>query len=232
MAKGKADVGWGEFDEYEQRLAATREARMAYFRTLGEPDAEVWAPPVNPTFLGGPSWPIRPAWQRIRAGGQTTIASSGLSDPYCDDDVPNLGFGIETAVATADELPDDLRASWLLDIAQAVSEQAVADGQFHLRHARFGLFLFGVRMEASGSWRPFVDAEGYCGLLLGQSVPGLNPTIRLPAGDAVLLTAKLLTPAEYVYAATNGPEGARRLGELFARDGSHHLSSRRRTSVL
>jgi hypothetical protein len=227
-----ADVAWGESDKYSQLLHATGEARRSCFRTLGEPDADVWAPPINPALMGGPAWPTRPAWQRIRDGERTTIASSGLSDPFPDADGPNVGFGVETAVATTDALPADLRPSWRLDIAQAVSDQAAADGRFHLRQAKFGLFLFGVRMAASEFWRPFADAEGYCGFLLGQSVPGLNPTIRLPAGDAVLLLAKLLTPAEYEYAAAEGPEGAKHLGELFARDGSYHLSSRGRVSVI
>ncbi|VTR99418.1 suppressor of fused domain protein [Tuwongella immobilis] len=227
-----AEESWGMSDEYERLLDATGEARMAYFRTLGVPDADVWAPLVTPAFMGGPAWPTRPAWQRIRVGERTTIASSGLSDPFSDEDGPNVGFGVEMAVASTEPLPTDLRPSWLLDLAQAVSDQAAADGRFQLRHAKFGLFLFGVRMAASDFWRPFADAKGYCGLLLGQSVPRLDPTIRLPTGEAVLLTAKLLTRSEYEFAASAGPEGAQRLGELFAQDGSHHLSSLQRASVI
>src|SRR4051812_34465734 len=101
-----ADVSWGESEEYSRLLDATGEARRDYFRTLGELDEDVWAPLLNPAFTGGPAWPTRPEWQRIRDGERTTIASSGLSDPFPDDG-PNVGFGVETAVATTDALPAD-----------------------------------------------------------------------------------------------------------------------------
>jgi hypothetical protein len=36
----------------------------AYFRMLGEPDADVWMPLINPAFQGGSSWPTRSAATR------------------------------------------------------------------------------------------------------------------------------------------------------------------------
>ncbi len=226
-----ADVSWGESEEYERSIDAAGAARLAYFRTLGEPDADVWFPLINPAFQGGPAWPTRPAWQRIRSGGQTIIASSGLTDPLADADGPNIGFGVELAVATADEMPADLRPSWLLELAQTVSDQAAADGRFHLRHARFGVFLFGVR-GASDLFRGWLDDTGTMGLLVGVPLPGVSTTIPLPAGPATLLAAKLLTPAEYGFVAVRGLEGAQQLVGRFAQDGTHHLSSLGRASVV
>jgi hypothetical protein len=226
-----ADVAWGESDGYERAIAAAGEARLAYFRTLGEPDADVWFPLINPAFRGGPAWPTRPAWQRIRAGGRTIITSSGLTDPLAEADGPNVGFGVEVAVATADEVPVDLRPSWLLDLAQAVSHQAAEDGRFHLRHAKFGAFLFGVR-GASDVFRGWVDGGGTMGFLVGVPLPGASTAIPLPAGTAALLIAKLLTPAEYGYVAARGPDGAEHLVEAFGRDGTHHLSSLTRASAV
>jgi len=58
-------------------------------------------------------------------------------------------------------------------------------------------------------------------------LPILNAvsTFALPAGNSTLLTAKLLTPAEYGYVAALGLEGAQHLAELFRQNGTHHLSS-------
>ena len=226
-----ADGSWGESEEYERSIDAAGAARQAYFRALGEPDADVWFPLINPAVRGGPAWPTRPAWQRIRGSGQTVIASSGLTDPFADADGPNVGFGVDLAVATADEMPADLRPSWLLELAQTVSHQAAADGRFHLRHARFGVFLFGVR-GASDLFRGWLDDTGTMGFLIGVPPPGASTTIPLPAGPATLLVAKLLTPAEYQFVAARGPEGAHQLVERFAQSGTHHLSSPGRASVV
>lgn len=226
-----ANVSWGESEEYEPAIAAASEARLTYFRTLGEPDPDVWFPLVNPAFQGGPAWPTRPAWQRIRAGGHTIIASSGLTDPFADADGPNTGFGVEVAVATADVMPEDPRPSWLLELAQTVSHQAAEDGRFHLRHAKFGVFLFGVR-GASDAFREWLDDTGTMGFLVGLPLPGGSTTIPLPAGSAALLVAKLLTPAEYGFVTARGLDGAKQLVEAFERDGTQHLSSLARSSAV
>ena len=63
-------------------------------------------------------------------------------------------------------------------------------------------------------------------------VGGISATIVLPAGIATLLMAKLLTPAEYGFVAAHGESGAQTLIERFQRDGTRHLSSLRRRSVV
>src|SRR5262249_15258417 len=146
-------------------------------------------------------------------------------------DGPNVGLGVEVAVATADEMPADLRPTWLLELAQAVSHQAAEDGRFHLRHAKFGVFLFGVR-GASDRFRGWLDDTGTMGFLVGVPMPGASTTIPLPAGAATLLAAKLLTPAEYGFVAARGLDGAHELVERFAQTGTHHLSSLGRASVF
>jgi hypothetical protein len=231
MKDNKRPLPWGLSKEYERLVTATGKARLRYFRTLGEPDVDVWAPVINPIFQGGPAWPTRPAWQPIRNGNQTLIASSGLSDPSGDAEAPNLGFGIETIVTTTDAVGENLHHSWAFELARMISHHAAADGRFDLRHAKFGLFLFGVP-TAIDDYRDLADEEGYLGFLLGLPIPGVSMTFSLPSGTATLLTAKVLTRVEYRYAAGHGPEGSQRLGELFQQDGSHHVSSLERSSVV
>ena len=230
MAEEKARP-WGQSAAYDELLAATEKARLAYFRTLGTPDGDVWGPIVNPIFQGGPAWPTRPGWQRIRNGEQTLIVSSGLSDPLAHEEGPNVGYALETLVATAEPVPDYLPGSWLWDLACTVSHHAAEDEQINLRYAKYGLFLFGARM-ATDDYQKFTDDEGYVGFLLGMPIPGASHTFALPAGEAVLITAKLLTRPEYEYAAAHGIEGIRRLGEQFTQDGSHYLSSLSRPSII
>jgi len=131
-------TSWGLSDEYGRLVDKTGEARLEFFRTLGEPDEDVWFPIINPAFQGGPAWPTRPAWHRIRATSQTIVSSSGLSDPIDEFDGPNIGYGVETALATTDDIPDPLNASWLMELTQAISHQAAVDDKFYARAERFG----------------------------------------------------------------------------------------------
>jgi hypothetical protein len=154
-----------------------------------------------------------------------------LTDPFADDDALNIGFGVEVAFATTDELPTDLRHSWLMELTQGVSHKAAEDGRFHLRHAKFGVFLFSVRIE-SETYRDWVDDNSTMGFLVGVPVPGVSNQIALPSGTAVFLMSKLLTPAEFHFVAAQGLDGARELVQRFERDGTYHLSLLTRASVV
>ena len=224
-------TSWATSHEYAHLTEATAQARLSYFRALGEPDKDVWSPTAVPDVPGGPVWPGRPAWRRIRSGKHTIVSSSGLSDPGAAVGRPNLGFGVEVALATADEIPEQLHPSWLLDLTVAVSNQAAVDRRFYLRAEKFGIFLFGAP-AAPAPYKGWLDASGTLGFLIGVPVPGVHATMRLPAGDAMFLMAKLLTPAEYEFVADKGLNGAKELVTRFGENGTHHLSSLQRGSVV
>lgn len=222
---------WGQSANYVCLAHAIALARLAFFRTLGKPDEQIWSPTVVPTTPAGPRWPRRPAWRRIRAGGQTIISSSGLTDPFEDGDEPNVGFAVEVAVATQDEIPEQLHPSWLLDLAVAVSNQAAVDGRFYLRAGKFGAFLFGAP-HAPAMYGDWLDRTGTLGFLVGVPIPDVSATMKLPMANAMFLMAKLLTPAEYEFIAQRGPQGARAVVERFSEDQTCHLSSLHRKSVV
>jgi hypothetical protein len=212
-------------DDREQLTNQTASFRNLYFASLGDCDGN-WTPIVNPRFNEGPIWPTRPGWQRIKDGQTTMIASSGLTD---------TGLGIETVIATNDKLPSDLMQmteTWLYHVAVAVSNAAV-DGRFALRYEKFGLFLFGVpyddQINVPSDWICYDDCIGF---LIGMSIPARPMTFQLPSGEARLLTAKLLTPAEYLFVADRGPGGAATLYDGFASDGSNYVSSIQRSSIV
>jgi hypothetical protein len=224
------DTPWGQSDDYRRLAEATSTARLEYFRTLGQPDQDAWLPAAVPEVPGGPVWPTRPAWRRIRDGKQTIVSSSGLTDPFGIHDGPNLGFGVEVALATTDEIPEKLHPSWLLDLTVAVSNQAAIDGRFYLRAAKFGVFLFGV--PGPKSYANWLDSSGTLGFLIGVPAPGVEPIMKLPVGSAAFLITKLLTPKEYEFVASRGLDGALKLVSLFDENGTHHLSSLNRPSVV
>ena len=122
-------------------------------------------------------------------------------------------------------------ATWFFRLSAAIATSAVADRQYAERLDRFGSFLIGLNHSCVDT-RDLVCNDGCLGFLMGISIPGTRMTLELPAGSATLLTAKLLTPGEYEFAVSHGPSGAEQLAELFAEQGSHHLSSPQRESVI
>jgi len=222
-----------DIDDLDELINQTSVARESYFSTLGEFSGS-WSSTGNPRPAGEPHWPTRPGWQRISVGESDMIVSSGLSDPWYESEAPNTGLGIETAIATTDPLPSDsfqAMGTWLFKLAAAIATSAVADQQYAARLERFGLFLIGLNHTCADTC-DLICGDGCLGILLGISIPSTEMTFELPAGTASLLTAKLLTSDEYEFAAAHGPDGAKRLAELFAEQGSHHLSSPQRESVV
>ena len=215
----------------EEFLQRTYQARDAYLRELGAVDDFVLAPLMNPAFMGGPAWPsLRQAWRVVRNGPRTIIVSDGLSDPFEDQPEPNAGFGLEFLGETADALPAQLGTSWLFDIVYGVSQQAAAHGGF--REFIDELGLLSTEVGAPGELKALAGPKGSVGVLLG-----LRPSVGraewdLPGGLVKVVTVKLLQPPELAYIIENGEAGRERLRELFAADGSHHLSSPSRPSVI
>jgi hypothetical protein len=168
----------------EAFLEATYQARDKFVTSLGVPNQDVLAPLINPTFLGGPSWPdLRQAWRVIRRGANTIIMSDGLSDPFSDMTEPNVGFGLEILAETSDSMPDELhhlRANWLFDLTYQVSQRCASHGAVRELIEEFGV----ISLEASMSEVPefFSTPSNYAGVLLGMTSPDLKCEFELPSG--------------------------------------------------
>jgi hypothetical protein len=202
---------------------------MYFFNSFGA-QAGVLSPLMNPILHGGPVWPIRPCWYCVTNDSKTTIFSHGLSDPFSAAEEPNIGLGIEIAVASEEQFGANWASSWLAEMAAEISNLAAQDKRFLLRFQKFGIFLMGFRTE----WKEFdhlLDSEGYVGTLLGLPLQN-SAEIPLPTGTAIVITAKLLTKQEYEYVAKNGLDGAQALAKLFKESGDDWLSSLNRASVV
>jgi hypothetical protein len=208
----------------QERLEATCSAREAYFQKLGEVSSDVWFHLINPTFMGGPSWPaLRQGWRSIRQGKHTIITSDGLSDPFDDDLTPNIGFGIEI-------LGEDLRASWLFHLVYQVSQNAANHGGFRQTIEKYKIFT--MEIASDGYMDDHQNEQGRVGLLLGLSDPELPVEAELPGGILRVISAKLLTVPELAYVAEHKQKGREHLCSLFEGDGSYHRSSLKRNSVI
>jgi hypothetical protein len=215
----------------EEFLQRTYQAREEYLRRLGTLDDLLLAPLINPGLQGGPVWPdLRESWRTVRNQGRTIIVSDGLSDPYKQESDPNVGLGIEILGATDDPLEDEVQSTWLFKLVYAVSQQAAAHGGF--RELIDELGLLSMELRAPSDMTSLATAKGHLGVLMGVQPPDFSTEWQLPAGLVKVITVKALHPSELACAAEKGDEGRKRLGDLFAADGSYHLSSLRRKSVI
>lgn len=215
----------------EAFLQATYKARDKFVRRLGVVNPDVLAPLVNPSFMGGPTWPdLRQAWRVIRNGTNTIVISDGLSDPFSDDEEPSAGFGIEVLAETPDRMPKQLQASWLFDLVYQVSQQCAAHGG--VRDLIDELGLLSLELPMSDALQPVATANNRAGVLLGLESPDLRSEFSLPAGSVRVVTAKLLWPSELDYAASKGKAGREKLAKRFAADGTHHRSSMSRKAAI
>lgn len=166
----------------EALLQRIYEARDKYCATLGEVSPDVLAPIVNPSFMGGPTWPnLRQAWQVIHRGSSTIIISDGLSDPFEDKDDPNTGFGLEILVESADSVPEEIHTSWLFKMVDQVSQQCAHHGGVRDLIDRAGLLslefpkssLLSLKTTTSSALEAAGTARGTVGVMLGVAPPGL-----------------------------------------------------------
>lgn len=207
------------------------DARERCANLLGTVDTDLLVPVINPSFRGGPQWPsFRQAWRKVRRNSRTLILSDGLSDPFQDDPWPNAGFGVELLVETSDDLAPDVQDSWLFALIYELSQQAAHNGNFREQSDQHTLFSMDI--TPPDGLEAFADAEGYVGVLLGMPAPEYELDWHTPGGLIRLVTAKLLFPQELALIIREGRKGREKLAELFSRDGTNHLSSLSRQSVV
>lgn len=229
----------------ERNREATYSAREAAWRSLGELHPDVMAPMLNPSLMGGPMWPdLRQACVMVqRPAGTTLFASDGLTDPYSltKEEAENPataafllkrnGLEAEVYLETPDAVPIDTWARhWgvqlVYQLAQFVA-QYPSFVTFLAKHALASIELYDVPVP--DEWR---NADGRVGVLVGLSAPDVPTTIELPISMGRLQSAKLLTPAELAHIVAHGEEGRSELVRLFTQQGSGHLSSLGRASVV
>ena len=220
-----------------QMLATACAARDAFYATLGDVDADVLAPLVNPAFMGGPRWPsLRQAWRVIRRADTIVIASDGLSDPFEDDDdvfVPRghlLEVCIEAPLSAFDG--GAVQASWLFDVIYQVSQNVADHGSIDLLVQRHG--SVSMALDVQDAPMGLEDENGQVGVLLAQGTATIPPSLATPYGAVMLLTVTVLQPAEmaHIGAAADKARSRRDLAAALAASPTGHLSVASRPAVI
>jgi len=218
-------------------LAMACAARDAFYATLGEVDADVLAPLVNPAFMGGPRWPsLRQAWRVIRRADSILIASDGLSDPFEDDDdvfVPRghlLEVCIEAPLSAFDG--GAVQASWLFDVIYQVSQNVADHGSIDLLVQRHG--SVSMALEVQDAPKGLEDENAQVGVLLAQGTATIPPSLATPYGAVMLLTATVLQPAEmaHIGEAADKAQSRRDLAAALGASPTGHWSVASRPAVI
>lgn len=218
-------------------LATACVARDAFYATLGEVDADVLAPLVNPAFMGGPRWPsLRQAWRVIRRADSILIASDGLSDPFEDDDdvfVPRghlLEVCIEAPLSAFDG--GAVQASWLFDVIYQVSQNVADHGSIDLLVQRHG--SVSMALDVQDAPKALEDENGQLGVLLVQGTATIPPSLGTPYGAVMLLTATVLQPAEmaHIGEAADKAQSRRDLAAALGASPTGHWSVASRPAVI
>lgn len=212
----------------------------------GEVDEHVIGHLVNPSFMGGPSWPAtRQAHVIVRrdGGGGLLLASDGLADPIeWDDAPPSNGFGAEVYAMTADTFEDTgttgLAGEWLGRVVMATSQIVAGNGPSFARMlAENGTLTVGFpNAQLPGEHgAKYMDEAGSLVVMLGLTGPEIPDSVDGPLSSIRLVNIKLLTAAEAAFCIEGGRGDGSARTELvtrFAAQGHVLWSSLYRPSVV
>jgi len=222
-------------DPNEQALLRTFDARSGFWRQVGELDPDVLSHLINPAFMGGPRWPaLRQAFSRIETENTVILASDGLSDPFDDGEGTDQGLELECYLETDDLALGtnimDVTRTWPFQLLYQVAQNMAAHGGVKSILDQYGVLSMELyHVDVPGGWQ---NEDGRVGVLLGVESPRIPSSIHLPFGEARLVSIKLLTVNELDYVLEHGAEGRRKLVEWFKQQGTHHLSTLKRESVV
>ena len=216
-------------------LERTARARRDAWARFGEVDPDVLTHLINPAFMGGPAWPaLRQAFQVVRRGTTTLLASDGLADPFDDEQPPkHNGFELELFAFTTDPL-EQVAGSWLWDVVWQMSQFAASHGGIARLLDEMGTLsteLYDVGIPDAHR-ATFVNEHERVGVLLAPAASPLPARIEGPLSPIRLVNVKLLTLAELDLAVTHKEQGRAELALRFSRRADAQASSLMRASVV
>jgi len=223
---------------YQEHFEKSCELRDQFWNAAGTVDADVLAPVINPSMMGGPSWPsTRQSYKTIRRPDATIIASDGLSDPYdsLNKDQPNAdytnlnGFGLEVYVET-EPITGSVQGTWQFELVQQAAQLIAGQGNVismleEMTYITTEFFNVSVSPE-------FLTPNNTVGVILGLPNARFGDTVQLSAEPVKMVNVKLLTLVELNYVIENWEEGRNKLAGLFLAQGNATVSTLKRPSVL
>lgn len=211
------------------------ETRQQFWQSIGQLDSDVLTHAINPAFMGGPAWPsLHQAFVKVNTTQSVILASDGLSNPYDDWTEPNHGFEMECFIESDDPALRapiyEVNQTWQFQVLYEFAQQAASFGniaELLEQYQTLSMELYDIDLPEK-----FLNDEGRVGVLIGIDAPNLSKNIISPYGEIRLVSVKLLTAAELDFIVQHGSQARSKLVELFREQGSYHLSSLERESVI
>jgi hypothetical protein len=220
-------------------VEAAIEARQAVWTRLGDVDADMLGPALDPVFLGGPEWPAgRQAFLRVCRPGSVLLASDGLSDPHLEPELvePGLsGFGVEVFLETTDsalarEGIGSVIGTWAFHLLYEMAQNVAYMGDVAERLD--GLGIVSMELQDFSVGAGWDTPDGSVGVLLGVPTDGLPEYVETGAGTTRLVAVTLLRPVELDHVASGRAEARAEIAERLAVAGVHHRCDLSRPPVV
>ncbi|WP_282086870.1 suppressor of fused domain protein [Aquimarina algiphila] len=223
--------------DYQKHFDASYEKRNSFWKEIGNLESDVLSHLINPSFMGGPTWPsLRQSFIKIDTPGSTFLATDGLSDPYSDYDTNEKnqaynGLGFELYVETENlENLDTVKNSWQFDILYQAGLLAADNGNLinlFQQYTYLSTELYNIKVPDN-----FVNEDGRVGVLMGLQSDRIPKQIELSIEPILLVNVKLITPDEVKYITEHGTNGRNEIVEKIMQQGNATFSSLDRKSVL
>lgn len=226
------------FMNYEHHFNESAKSRNAFWSEIGTVRQDVITHLINPTFMGGPSWPsLRQAFIMVDTDEGTIIATDGLTDPYSDfDSNPENqtynGIGCEFFIECDEQLKsfEDVKNSWQFSILYQVAQLAAGKPDILNLFEDYG--CISTELYDCSVPKEFINKEERCGVLLGLESPGIPTEIQLSLEEVLTINIKLLTLQELAYINQKGVDGRNEIANLILKQPKAGKSFLSRTSVV
>jgi len=210
----------------------TCKARDEFYSSIGNVEPDVIAHIINPSFMGGPSWPaLRQAFSIIHRDNSTIVISNGLSDPFDDHEEENTGFEIEIYAETKEKIEGSISDSSLFKLVYATAQQVACSGQIADFVKQYDVITMELYAEDCGL-HDYQNDNGMVGIMIGIEHPEIPKTADFPGGEIVVAMVQVLTPDELNYVAEARAEGRNNLHKKFKESNSHFYVSSLRKSLI
>jgi hypothetical protein len=222
---------------YENHYNESIKIRQNFWNNIGSLHKDVLSHLINPTFMGGPSWPsTRQAFVVIDTPQGTIIASDGLSDPYSDfdtnpDNQAYNGIGCEFYIECDEKIDfEDIKNSWQFSVLYQAAQLGAGNPNIAGIFDEYG--YVSTELYNCDIPQEFISEEERCGVLLNLPSKRIEKRLQLSLENIRMINVKLLTLDELKYINEKQIEGRNEVAERILNQEKPSISFLERKSVV